>query len=357
MTRKLSAPQNPELLVGTVAAMRLLSGERQPQNQLERETLAELQALRLKPEVARRIVAAFEAKPRRDRRRLLGRHADKSLALGDMAPPAEPHTPTRSRRGELPSASAPEAGPSSRSGPASEHVGPLSGERSTGEAPSIRYTIRYLGLWCQKETVPPGLVPDDWGADEIYVVTSGLAINKGVNSAVGVLTHPINTHPKYYEDVDTHEERIGPVAAVYSGNPDTLSLAVVVMEHDYGNPDYYRDEIEAFVSGAVALASRFWPPAVVLALFKDNIVDAINWILGTGDDVISSEVVTWERRDLEAQVSQTPAYYHGTRGGALFTTHLFTHFVTKHRGEGAEYVVGFDIERDPPPNRPPPIIL
>ncbi|CAM5595611.1 hypothetical protein [Rhodanobacter lindaniclasticus] len=366
--------------------MRLLSGERQPQDQLEREMLAHLRSLRLKPEVAERIVGAFDDKPQTNRQALLGHFADKSHVLASIASAAPTRAVVRDhrgrtspvrvadpvakssvardhRRGASPGGATSGAS-SSRAWPASGTVGPLDGEMSTGAAPSVRYTVRYKGLWCQQET--HGYLP---GSDEIYVITSGLAINKGVNTAVEALTHPINTHDKYYGDVDTGEQRVGPVATVYTGNPDTLSLAVVVMEHDEGDPDYYRDEVNTFVAGAIAVATWYLPPAALLAYFKDNIVDAINWILDTGDDVISSEVMTWERPALEALAIEEPRLYQGTKlqpvgGGPFgqphyaavdFVTDLLAHFVSKHHGDGAEYVVGFDIERNPP--RPAPIFL
>ncbi|MFT3897475.1 MAG: hypothetical protein QM719_07245 [Thermomonas sp.] len=366
MPKSLSAPKNPEFLVGAVAAMRLLSGERQPRNQPEQEVLARLQSLDLKPEVAKRLVAAFDARPEADRRNLLGRFADKSHVLEGMAPSASPNVVVRDHRNGASSGGTTDAASTSRTGSASGTVGPLSGEATRdGVLPGISYTVRYQGLWCQKETHP-----DLPGSDEPYVITSGIAINNGVNATIDTLVHPFNTHDKYYDDVDSQEARVGPVAAVYRGSPDTLSLAVVLMEHDEGKPDYYRDEIDTFVKGAIAVASKYWPPAAVLSFFKDNIVDAINWVLDTGDDVISSEVAVWERSALEALAIQTPGEYQGTKRELIpsptggFPTYgpvvnaptgLFVHFVTKHHGDGAEYVVGFDIVRDPP--RPGPVIL
>jgi hypothetical protein len=363
MPKSLNAPKNPEFLAGTVAAMRLLSGERQPQNQLEREILAQLQALQLKPEVAKRIVAAFDAKPQADAQHLLGRFADKNHALERMVPSAPPNVVIRDHRSGASSGGAASTASTSRMGPASDVVGPLSEEATRdGRLPGIRYTVRYKGLWCQEETDGPG-------SDEIYIITSGLTINNDVNAVIETLTHPMGTDESHYSDVDSLEERVGPVAAVYTGSPDTLSLAVVVMEHDYGDPNHYRDEVKTFVDGGIALATYLWGPAAVLAYFKDNIVDAINWILGTGDDVISSEVVTWERPALEALAVQTPGYYQGWKREVVASpfgpptlgplvniqTGLLINFVTEHHGDGSKYVVAFDIERDPP--RPPPIIL
>lgn len=366
MPKSLSALKNPEFLVGAVAAMRLLSGERRPQTRMEQEMLAQLQVLKLKPEVAKRIVGAFDAKPQADRQGLLGRFADKSHALEDIAAPAPPHVEVRDHRDGAPSGGTTGRASSSRVGHTSDTHGPPSEEATIdGVLPAIRYTVRYQGLWCQKETHP-----DLPGSDEPYVITSGVAINNGANATIETLIHPLNTHDKHYDDVDAQEARVGPVAAVYEGSPDTLSLAVVLMEHDEGDPDYYRDEIDTFVKGAIAFASKYWPPAAVLSFFKDNIVDAINWVLDTGDDVIGSEVAVWERPALEALAIQTPGEYQGTKrelipsptGGLPIVgpvvnapTGLFVHFVTKHHGDGAEYVVGFDIVRDPP--RPDPIIL
>lgn len=362
MPTALRAPKNPEVLVGTIAAMRLLSGERQPGTPLERQMLDELRKLQLKPEVARRIVAAFDAKPDADRRRLLGRFADRSHTLKGMTPASSPGSDVRDHRRGASSAGTAGSTSTSRTVPATDNVGPL-GETLTidGRPGGIRYTVRYLGLWCQKETA--GL-----GSDEIYVITSGLAINKGVNASVRALSHPMGTQQDYYGDVDSGERRLGPVAVVYTGSPDTLSLVVTVMEHDYGDPDHYREQVQTFVDGAIALASYLYPAAgAVLAYFKDNIVDAINWILGTGDDLISSEVATWERDALEALAILTPGEYQGTTQALVTTspptsgpvvnvpTGLFAHFVTRHRGDGADYIVGFDIDRDPP--RPPPIFL
>lgn len=364
MPGSLSAPKNPEFLVGTVAAMRLLSGERQPQTPLEQEVLRRLQALKLKPEVAKRLVAAFDVKPEGDRQRLLGQFADKSHALKGMSAFAPAHVELRDHRNGASSGGASGGMSTARTAAAAGTAGPLSEEATIdGTLPAIHYTIRYQGLWCQEETDGPG-------SDEIYVITSGLSINNSINHEVETLRHPLGTQSSHYKDVDSLEKRIGPVAVVYTGSPDTLSLAVVVMEHDYGDPDHYRDDVKTFVDGAIAFATYVWGPAAVLGFFEDSIVDAINWILGTGDDVIDSQVVSWERPALEALAVQTPGEYQGTKResipsptGGLPTfgpvvnapTGLFVHFVTKHRGDGAEYVVGFDIVRDPP--RPDPIIV
>jgi hypothetical protein len=382
MPKSLSTPKNPEFLLGTIAALRLLSGERQPANQVEQETLTRLRARGLKPEAVKRIIAAFDAKPAPDRQRLVELFVDERHALERMAGSAPTVPVVRDHRGDAPhgAASSDASGnvavrdhrhassegaagtaSSSHAGHMEGTVGPLNDERmATDVPPGIRYTVRYKGLWCQEET-------DGLGSDEIYVITTGVAINKGDNVNIGALAHPVNTSDGYYGDVDSRNVRAGPVAVVYTGSPDTLSLAVTVMEHDYGDPDYYREEVNTFVEAAIAVASRWVPPVALLAFFKDNIVDAINWILGTGDDSLGTEVAIWERDALEALAILTPGPYLGTKRELVsisppkygpieyIDTGLYQHFVTKHHGDGSEYVVCFDIERDPP--RPGPIIL
>jgi hypothetical protein len=342
--------KNPEFLVGTVIAFRLLTGERQPQSPLERDILAHVRTLNLDTNAAKRIVAAFDGKPKADRSRLLGRFGENDITLDHVAEVvARDH-----RDGASSHETEGTAASTARVMGTSGVRGPLSEEATTGRSPGIRYTIRYQGLWCEEETNGPG-------SDEIYIITSGLEINNSVNTAVAALTHPMGATKDYYEDVDSLEKRIGPVAVVYTGSPDTLSLVVVVMEHDYGDPNHYRDDINTFVTAAIALGSKLSPWVSILYLFKDNIVGFINGIFGTGDDVISTEFVKWERDELEALAVQTPSEYQGWKLQYPFgprvnvPTGLFVHFFTKHRGDGAEYEVGFDIDRDPP--RPPPVIL
>jgi hypothetical protein len=359
MPKTLNKPKNPEFLAATVAAMRLLSGARQPSSPLEQEVLAALHAKNLKVDVAKRIVATFDAKPQADRERLLGHFADRNFAMESTLPAEPPHVVVRDHRTGSPSGGTTSNSSTSRVGHTSDTAGPLPHVATTGVTPGIRYTVRYKGLWCQKETDGPG-------SDEIYIITSGLTINQNVNDPIEAITHPKGTHDSYYGDVDTWDQRAGPIAVAWTGSPDTLSLAVIVMEHDEGDPDYYRDEVDTFVTAAIAVGAKLWTPIALLALFKGSIVDAINWILGTGDDVISSEVVIFERPELEALAVQPPVLYQGKKWPVSnigvpvgpsynFQTDLVIHFVTTHHGDGAEYVVGFDIERDPP--RPDHIIV
>ena len=132
-----------------------------------------------------------------------------------------------------------------------------------------RYTINYQGMHCVDET---GL--DSLGSDEIYIITSAVHITPDGTNVVRTERHPINGNSSgTYGDVDSHETRIGPVAACWSTKVEEttqgMSLTTVVMEHDLGDPDAYRDEVDASVKLAIALATYLFPPAgAILALVE-----------------------------------------------------------------------------------------
>ena len=67
----------------------------------------------------------------------------------------------------------------------------------------------------------------------------------------------------WYSDIDSGEERIGPVAAAWQGNSDPVSLTVVVFEHDQGDPDVYKEQIDDIVKAAIAVASHYYPGVVL----------------------------------------------------------------------------------------------
>lgn len=341
MPRILSAPKNPEILGRVITAFRLLADERPPSNARERGLLEKLRAREVKPAVAKRMLGTLNALPRTRRTRFLGPIADPAFVPSETA-------------AEVPVGNLAITFPASNLGGA---VGRLDGLLSVDPdfTPLPMYTIRYIGMFCQSETNGPG-------SDEIYIITSAVHIDAtSENVVTPAVKHPLAHPGNTYGDVDREEERLGPVGAVWVGNGDPVSLVVVLMEHDEGDPDAYRDEIEMVVKASIAVISYYYPAAAVLSLLKDTIVDAVNWLFDTDDDLISTETVVLSRASLEAFAGQSPGYHMGTRrqpilsGGRLvgfnnlpLTTGLFQHFTTKHRGDGSEYVVGFDIVRDPP---------
>jgi hypothetical protein len=170
----------------------------------------------------------------------------------------------------------------------------------------------------------------------------------------------------WYDDVDDGEERIGPVAACWDGNSDPVSLTVVVFEQDDGDPDKYKDEVDALVKAAIAALVYVYPVLAPLELLSGTIADAVNWLLDTEDDVISTQTVVLPRAMLELYSTQGyQAFYQGYRLDASHfpnlavvpvTTHLPYHFLTEHKGDGADYICGFDVIRDPPLVRDPIIL-
>ena len=232
---------------------------------------------------------------------------------------------------------------------------------SDGISDAPVYTVRYQGLFCQKETSWDGLT----NSDEVYVITSAVHIDPDGGNSVRTVRHPVSNTQTHYEDVDDVEERIGPVAAAWEGNSDPLSLSVFVFEQDYGDPDKYKDDVDAIVKAAIAALVAAYPVLAPLELLSGTISDAVNWLLDTGDDLISTETVILPNAVLE--MYSTQGYTIAYQGYKLnitfpkvtvvpFMTHLQYHFVTEHKGSGADYIIAFDVTRNPPMTREPIIL-
>jgi LGFP repeat len=145
--------------------------------------------------------------------------------------------------------------------------------------------VRYRGLNCFAES-------DELSSeDEPYVVAS--AIGPQQEAIVSTVTPVVSanaggSYPDFRVIFADPPARIG-------------ALAVTMMENDEGNPDEYRAQIEAGVrlavnaaAGAIA-ASGVGLPVSGLALFVLNagagpIANGINHAIGTGDDLIGTDV-------------------------------------------------------------------
>lgn len=343
MRRMLRAPKNPDLLGRVVAALRVFSGQREPANTLERGINVDLAGRQINPLVTQRLIATFDAMPQAAKRRLLGDIGFATFvgALEVLTPDVPPVTST------VP------VGPLVN-GPLSEEL-----SRDPGAPTFAKYTLRYQGFFCEEDSSWDG----GSGSDEIYFVISSVLAS---TNAVNTLRHPLG-HENYYGDVDTDEARIGPVAVVWEGNTDVVSLVVTAFEHDQGDPDIYRDEVDALVKATIAVVSTLYPAAAVIALFNESIADLINWLLGTGDDLVSVEIVVLPRAVLELYAGHGRGPYiakvkrPSIRNGQIawgyqsLVTDLLYHFTTVHKGGGGHYVACFDVERDPP--LPGPVIL
>jgi hypothetical protein len=346
------------------ATLRVHSGQRRPANDAERSVNDALNAQGASAAATRRMVATLDAMPESARASLLG-----DIAAPDFVP-SETVAPTTlnvtfstdmiNRMGTIRTPAIPghHEGPTTTPG----HDGGPLGDQPTiapdGPRPKPVYTIQYKGLWCQDETT--------WdrfsSGDEIYLITSAVHIDANGQNIVRTERHPAAQTEIWYGDVNSAEERTGPVAACWFENSDPVSLTVVVVEHDEGDPDAYRDEIDALVKAIIAVLVFFYPELKWVELLSTPIADAVNWVLGTGDDPLEMKTVVLPRALLEQYAGQWPAPYIGSRtdSGGLFgsatvipvVTNVMQHFITSHNGGGASYVAGFEIVREPPIDRP-----
>ena len=338
MKRKVTVPKNPDALGRLIVALRVYSGQRKPRNKTERSINDALKAQKVSPAAVKRMVANLDKVPQSTRDRLLGK-----IAAPNFVPPAKAAAPppTTASTVTIPLWAFP------------DHVHP--GPAKPPDEPPI-YTIRYRGLYCQGETAWDQGSTDD----EIYVITSAVSIVDGSNP-VRTVHHPVSETQEWYSDIDTGEERIGPVAAVWQGNSDPVSLTVFVFEHDQGDPDVYKKDIDDFVKAAIATASHWYPPALVLEIVHQYIADAINWVLDTGDDLIDTQTVVNPRSLLDSYAAVGALQYFGwkvqwslsglqaTATWVQVPTGLVENFITTHKGGGATYIIGFEVLRDPPP--------
>ena len=334
MKRRLTRPKNPEALGRLLAALRVYSGQREPKNANERKVNDALKAQKVPKAVAKRMVRNLDSTPKGARTRLLG-----DIAAPNYAPPARAKAPpTR----VPPTVRVPTAFVTTLGrhpvGDARVDVHDRLGE---GPRDQPVYTIIYNGLWCEEETTW------DRGSwhDEIYLITSTVHLDASNTNIVSPPEqHPMGQTEPWYTDVDSDEVRIGPVAACWRGNGDPVSLTVVLFEHDEGDPNAYKEQIDALLKAAIAIAGSIYNPLWGLALFESSIADGINWLLDTGDDMIETQTVVNPRILLDYYAARyTDPYYAGTR-----ETGLLFHFTTTHRGDGATYVCCFEVERDPP---------
>ena len=363
MRRPLTRPRNPEGVALALLALRRYASGKKGKSTFDSETAKALSDRGVSRHAAKRLVDRFDQVRPAAREEVFG-------PLG--SPTAEP--PDREAPRNPPVSGTPSITlPSSVLGDIEVLDGPdlVLGEGGV-PVPAV-HTIRYKGLYCGGETGdrnPFGFT--GFGiSDEIYVVTSAVNISADPDAENVVRTerHPVAASDDYYGDVDKYEPRIGPVAACWSGtlrpgrpSTDVVSLTAVAFEHDDGDPDYYRDDVDTFVNALLVYLAWQFPaasPIFVAAYVSDALTDSIVWALGSADDLISTETVNLMLPTMEVYSSSRLDQLSETRpvvvGGfppriewEQFATGLMYHFVTRHRGEGADYVVGFDVTRDPP---------
>jgi hypothetical protein len=203
----------------------------------------------------------------------------------------------------------------------------------TPSAPTT-YRLLYTGLKCSEETT------FDRGttSDEPYVVTS--VTSSAIVGAVSVAMGSARTRKQprgrsHYPDVDSGDWREGPVDECWSGSASDIVVISALYEHDDGDPDKYRDEIHVAVTVALAVAQALGAPSA-LSYFQPLIEWSVNYLVGSGDDLISVET---RRVSASSVVSLASTQPHRD----WFMGMIPYHFYTRHRGAGADYKVLFQV--------------
>lgn len=170
--------------------------------------------------------------------------------------------------------------------------------------------VHYTGLHCFGET--------DWdqssNSDEPYVIFA-LSTPK---AAWGVTS-------RIYDDVDAKESRPD-LLELYRGRPYGLNVGIVLMEHDFGDPNRYRDQVVSVVKGVHAagtvalglipvvgpiIASVAGPAlGALMPGLGGALSDAFDW----GDDRIGSATVTLTARDMVLLAARTSNTTYGPIG-------------------------------------------
>ena len=189
--------------------------------------------------------------------------------------------------------------------------------------------VAYTGLVCFQET------GESSGADEPYAVL-------GVVTPFATSSHRTKT----YSGVDSQTSRPD-LLEVYRGKPNGISISVLLVEQDQGDPAKYQKEITAAlqkVHEAGTLALGFIPivgvgiAAVLGPLiqhFIPNIGKAVNGLFGFGDDIIGSQVITLTGKDMIVLAARTANSTVKNVGFKFSTNNL--------RGAHANYKVYFGI--------------
>jgi len=358
-------PRDPEALAAVVAALRAAANDQQG-DEFGRTSVGELKAAGVEKATAARLAARFDRLSPSLRENALGEFANRPIQRGSRALPGGgtgggasggngggtarrgPRTRGDVLRGSDPGA----GGTTTAAGSAAASV--LDGSRAPepgmvsdgGGASAPTYSINYQGFQCEAET--------NWdfftNSDEVYAITSTVTI--AADGSNTVRTEKVPTDRPAYEDVDAGETRIGPVARSWEGALLPVSLSVVAFEQDQGDPNAYRDEIDAIVKASI-LAAKFLlglgaPAAAILEAFSGTITDAINWLVDTADDQIDiTRTLVFEQQTLEELGKRAPAPYSYVEGTQVHQTNLWGHFFSTHSGDGAKYTFAFKLERNP----------
>ncbi len=242
------------------------------------------------------------------------------------------------------------------------------GKLTSRPAQPRTFEVRYRGFICQEKTDGPG-------SDEIYAIVTVSPVGRPdkeraddaedrdrngtassdryetgrVASNVNIRTKEevakatkksgaAHVHPHVIiEDVESGDVHGDPGRELYMGPGRDLLLTVVLMEHDAGDPEEIKNQVQTAVAAALVGVvanvelSLLSGPDLARALY--SISAAVAGWLSTGDDVIGVANRMIKEEELKNMVGQGPA----TEKGISYS------FFTEHRGHGGVYRVYFDV--------------
>jgi hypothetical protein len=161
-----------------------------------------------------------------------------------------------------------------------------------GAIEQLPVVVTFVGLFCFRTTSGPG-------SDEPYVTVG----------AVSVTGETATTPSQIFEDVDSGEAHLDSLE-VYRGKPFGLKLGLTLAEHDEGDREKYKDEMENLVqhlgdkvAEGVAVIPAVGPAlsvfaSVSLALAGPTIGKKLSELLGTDDDFIGSTELFFPAKEL-----------------------------------------------------------
>jgi hypothetical protein len=191
--------------------------------------------------------------------------------------------------------------------------------------------LRYVGFHCFGET-------DEISAsDEPYFIMGVLPVN--VEQRAVPMT-------KMYEDVDAGDS-VADSIEMYRGEPLGVAMAVSLFEHDEGDPEAFKEQMDAAVdkaadgvTGALAEVPVVGPALafiaqVVFIIGGPELKNKVNEALGTADDNIANENIVLSTKDLVRLSQQPTTVFEGI--DADIETPLLS-------GDGASYKAYFTVE-------------
>ena len=197
------------------------------------------------------------------------------------------------------------------------------------------YRIDFAGIYCQKEA------SSDWdlsNEDEPYVIISVYKPYEEPWTRRTLIYEGANINGEEIDSGDDWGPLPTPLAIFGKSGPEVaqeIGILAVMMEHDKGDPNAYRDKINLLVKAgqAVAAAKGYSVPDAVANL----VTEAINSLLGTADDNLGAGTFVLQPNAF-AYYAQQPLTH--------FKVQLDYHFPIYHTNGDAKYFSFYRIVRN-----------